>query len=276
MSGEQQNPKRNVPTIGPRGDQDSSRSLDVLVIEDNPVNQKVVVALLKKWGHRAAVACDGALGLEALAASDFDLVLMDVQMPVMDGLEATRSIRARERESGGHIPIIAITAHAATQDRFRCLEAGVDRYLTKPINSDFLQRAIAELLPADVVEPSVPPAGAHEGHVDFEMLTEFVGDDPVLLAEVVQIFLDDAPVALENAARAITDADLPALEAAAHRLKGSLSTMGATSVAETANRLETMGREGVLAGAAELCEELTREVDVTRESLRVWKGQLAA
>jgi two-component system sensor histidine kinase/response regulator len=204
MSAKDKHPKTAATTTGPPRSHGPSASLDVLVIEDNPVNQKIVVALLVKWGHRVVVAGDGVRGLEALERQVFDLVLMDIQMPVMDGIAATCSIRAREREHGGHVSIIAITAHAAIQDRVRCLEAGVDRYLTKPMNSKLLQQAIAELFPTTASEPDAPPAEATGGQVDFEQLKEFVGDDPALLAEVVQIFLDDTPVTLENAARAIS------------------------------------------------------------------------
>jgi two-component system sensor histidine kinase/response regulator len=276
MSGEAKFPERLTETIGQPPARAASTSLDVLVVEDNPVNQKLAVVLLAKWGHRAVVACDGARGLEALAQQDFDLVLMDIQMPVMDGIAATRAIRARERERGGHIPIIAITAHAGMQDRARCLDAGVDRYLTKPMSSELLRRAIAELLPAASCEPGVPIGAATGGQVDFEQMKEFVGDDPALVAEVVQIFLDDTPETLAKVVRAIAEADPHALEAAAHRLKGSLSTLGAATTAETARQLESMGREGMLDGAPELCARLSHEIDIASESLRLWKGQTAA
>jgi len=254
----------------------ASMGLDVLVVEDNRVNQLVVVALLTKWGHRVAVACDGARGLEALERQEFDLVLMDIQMPVMDGIDATRAIRERERKSGGHIPIIAITAHAAAQDRVRCFDAGMDSYLTKPIKSELLRAAIAELFPETAVQPTSSSGQASGGYVDFDQLKEFVGEDPALLAEVIQIFLDDAPVTLENAARGITDADSRVVEMSAHRLKGSLSTMGAAAAAETANLLESLAHGGVLVGAAELCEQLRYQVDATSISLRQWKSQSAA
>jgi len=275
MNEDHRDSKSAAATLGSLGGHAPSGSLDVLVVEDNPVNRKFVVALLMKWGHRVVIACDGASGIEALQRQHFDLMLMDVQMPVMDGIAAAHSIRASERERGGHIPIIAITAHARIQDRVRCLEAGMDRYLTKPIDSELLRNAIVELFPSvsSSSDPTTEPTGAP---VDFDQLYEYVGDDPTLLAEVVQIFLDDTPVALASAARAISDADSHTLELSAHRLKGSLSTIGAAAAAETANLLESMGREEALAGAAELCERLRHEVTATRESLRRWQLQRAA
>lgn len=276
MSTKHRTAKKVSTTSGSPRNHGRSGPFDVLVVEDNPVNQKLVVALLTKWGHRAVVAGDGVQCLEALEKKRFDLVLMDIQMPGMDGIQAARAIRALERESGAHIRIIAITAHAATQDHVRCLEAGMDRYLTKPLDSRLLRNAIDDLLPEAAPEPKTPVVKAIGGPVDFEELKEFVGDDPQLLAEVIQIFLDDSPVTLENAARGMSNADSPAVETSAHRLKGSLSTMGAAAAAETANRLESLAREGVLDDAPELLARLVREVEAAREVLRIWKAQLAA
>jgi CheY-like chemotaxis protein len=120
-------------------------ALRVLVAEDNPVNQKLVVSLLRKLGHETTVAGNGSEALSALERAAFDLVLMDVQMPEMDGLEATARIRARERVVGGHLPIVALTAHALKGDRERCLEAGMDDYVSKPIKPEELKRALARL-----------------------------------------------------------------------------------------------------------------------------------
>jgi len=248
----------------------------VLVVEDNPVNQRVVVALLLKWGHDVVVAENGAQALEVLARQACDLVLMDIQMPVMDGIEATCAIRDREREQGGHLPIVAVTAHAAAQDRERCLAAGADRYLTKPLNVELLRQAVAELLLAASPEVvAAPPAGAFPG-IDFDQLMACVGDDPALLAEVVDMLLEEAPATLRKVGQAIADKAPPALEASAHRLKGSLSTMGARAAAETAFRLESMGREGSLAGATEGYARLRSEVDVACDALRQWMAQRRA
>ena len=127
------------------------RPLRILLAEDNRVNQMLAVALLGKDGHDVTVACDGKAALDALAEGSFDVVLMDVQMPRMGGLEATARIREAERSTGGHLPIVAMTAHAMAGDRRRCLDAGMDGYVTKPIDRAKLVQALREAL--GLVEP---------------------------------------------------------------------------------------------------------------------------
>ena len=129
-------PSQEVPVI-PR--------LRVLLAEDSLFNQKLAVGLLEKWGHEVVVATHGAEAVEKLQSSHFDLVLMDVQMPNMDGYEATRLIRTAESQTGEHVPIIAMTAHAMSGDRDRCLEAGMDGYVAKPVYARNLQAAIGEV-----------------------------------------------------------------------------------------------------------------------------------
>jgi len=121
------------------------RAVRVLLVEDNLVNQKLFVRLMEKLGHQVSVASNGREALTMHAAGRFDVVLMDVQMPEMDGLEATREIRRRERRIGAHTPILGLTAHAMKGDRERCLEAGMDSYLAKPVRADELAGAIASL-----------------------------------------------------------------------------------------------------------------------------------
>src|SRR5205085_10873973 len=116
-----------------------SRRLRVLMADDNVIYQKVAVHLLRKQGHSVVVVANGSEAIEAFERADFDLILMDVQMPVVNGYEATRSIRDRERGTSGHIPIVALTAHAMKGDRENCLDAGMDDYLTKPIHQDELK-----------------------------------------------------------------------------------------------------------------------------------------
>ena len=120
--------------------------LEILLVEDNPVNQKVAQRLLEKAGHSVTIAGNGREALAWLVSQPFDLVLMDVQMPEMDGLEATTAIRQRERETGQHLPIVALTAHAMKGDRERCLEAGMDAYVTKPVVQQVLFQVMADVL----------------------------------------------------------------------------------------------------------------------------------
>jgi CheY-like chemotaxis protein len=136
----------------------AARQANVLVAEDNLVNQALIRRLLQNAGHRPFIVPDGQQALDAMLRGRFDLVLMDVQMPHMDGLEATRRIRARERDGTARTPIIALTAHAFGGDRELCLEAGMDGYLSKPINASVLQRVMQQHLPAAVVDEAVENA----------------------------------------------------------------------------------------------------------------------
>jgi CheY-like chemotaxis protein len=122
--------------------------MHILLVEDNPINQKLAQRLLEKAGHTVVVAGNGREALDRVSCLLFDLVLMDVQMPEMDGLEATLAIRQNERETGGHLPIVAVTAHAMKGDRERCIEAGMDGYVSKPVVPNVLFKAMADVLGA--------------------------------------------------------------------------------------------------------------------------------
>jgi PAS domain S-box-containing protein len=216
--------------------------LRILLAEDNPVNQKLAVRLLEKQGHQVRLAGTGAEALAALAEQPFDLVLMDVQMPELDGLEATRQLRRRERQTGGHMPVIAMTAHAMTGDRERCLEAGMDGYLAKPIRPDALAAAIAGLAPV--------PAAAAAGEVfDREAALAGAGGDRELLRELARIFLGECPAWLSRMRQALAAGDAALLRRTAHTCKGSLSVFGARAAVDAAQHLEALGRAGDLAAA---------------------------
>jgi CheY-like chemotaxis protein len=128
--------------------EERSSGFHILVAEDNPINQKLTVRLLEKKGYRATVAENGLIALACLEKQRFDMILMDVQMPEMGGLEATRSIRERERRTGGHIPIVAMTANAMKGDRERCLESGMDDYVSKPVLPEEMFRVMEAQLVA--------------------------------------------------------------------------------------------------------------------------------
>ena len=234
------------------------RTLRVLVAEDNVVNQRLALALLRKQGHTAVVANHGREAVEALEKQPFDVVLMDVQMPEMDGMEATAEIRRREREKGaGRTPIIAMTAHAMKGDRERCLAAGMDGYVSKPIQTQELFAALASVAPS---EPSAAPAAPAEAPaapaeeaplLDQTEALGRVGGDWDLLKSLAEVFFDSYPAQLAQLREAVGRGDAPTVYRLAHTLVGAVGIFGAKPAVETAARLERMGREGNLAGAEE-------------------------
>jgi signal transduction histidine kinase/CheY-like chemotaxis protein/HPt (histidine-containing phosphotransfer) domain-containing protein len=232
----------------------SSTPLRILLAEDNPVNRTLGTRMLEKLGHEVVGAEDGRKVVEAVASEHFDVVLMDVQMPEMNGFEATAAIRERERKTGGHIPIIALTARALQGDREECLAGGMDGYVTKPIQATELCAAIDKL-----VEPR-PGGGPMREVLDRSALYEQVGDEPELLLRVVQLFLADSRDVLSKLLEGLGAQDQDAIQRGAHRLKGALLTLGAKPAAEVALRLERMGREGKLDDAGGTLDELRREL----------------
>jgi PAS domain S-box-containing protein len=231
--------------------------LRLLLVEDNTINQKLAVRLLEKQGYTVVVANNGQEALAAFAQQPFDLVLMDVQMPEMDGLEATAAIRAQERGGETHVPIVAMTSYAMPGDRARCLAAGMDGYLTKPIRPEELFETIAGLLPSSVsAEMDVLSVLQPRDVFDQEALLTRIEGDAELLSELITLFLEDAPHHLESLREAIAGQDLKALEQAAHTLKGAASNMCAQKVFEAAQRLEFLARTGDLCRAVDVLTEL--------------------
>ncbi len=246
----------------------AARALQILLAEDNVINQRVVTALLEKQGHTVTVVGDGQQAVVVAASGTFDVVLMDVQMPVMDGLEATAAIRAAERLSGGHLPIIALTAHAMKGDREICLNAGMDGYLSKPINvaelmalTESLTRKVSRETAA-IAPPTAPPAPAPVvPALDLKEVLERVGGDRALLVEIAQLFRDEAPRMMARIRRSIDGNDPLELEHAAHSLKGACSNLGAGPAANAALMLELRGRSGTLDGVTSQFEALAREAE---------------
>jgi CheY-like chemotaxis protein/HPt (histidine-containing phosphotransfer) domain-containing protein len=248
---------------------ESSRSLRILVAEDNPVNQKLATKILQKMGHRVTVVGDGKKAVETLGQETFDLVMMDVQMPVMGGFEATQTIRAQEKHSGKHIPIVAMTAHAMKGDRERCLEAGMDGYVSKPINLQDLYDAIEDLVPAsNEGEKEVSCEETRAELVDREALLDRVAGDMDLLRDVVDLFMDDSQRLFDRISEAVTVKDADELERAAHALKGSVLNFEARTVADIARNLETMGRNRDLAQAESEVVELEKQIRALRAELK--------
>ena len=215
------------------------RRLNVLLAEDNLVNQRLAVGLLERRGHKVTIAANGREALEAIERGRFDVVLMDVQMPEMGGFETTGLIRAKERASGTHLPIIAMTAHAMKGDREHCLAAGMDEYIAKPIDSRQLYTVVERLANGGATDAAPAPGPAQEVS---ERVLARVGGDRELLAEISRLFIDDAPGHLKRIRRALDASDGDALWRAAHGLKGAATNFDAEGVVAAARALEEMGR----------------------------------
>jgi CheY-like chemotaxis protein/HPt (histidine-containing phosphotransfer) domain-containing protein len=219
----------------------------LLLVEDNPVNRRVATGMLTKLGHQVTEAQDGVEALEKLASGKFDLVLMDVQMPNMDGFEATRRIRQEQRYDT--LPIVAMTAHALKGDRERCLAVGMDDYLTKPIRADELKRIVERWLRAPR-QSSDPPATASEPQgdafavLDLPQALERMLGDRELLADAVSLLREDIPGRLSRLEAALREGALPDVNSAAHSIKGAVANLGADAMAESAKELEFAARDG--------------------------------
>jgi two-component system, sensor histidine kinase and response regulator len=242
------------------------------VAEDNPTNQKLVVTLLRQRGHRVVTVSNGKQAVARASEKPFDAILMDVQMPEMSGFEATEAIRRRERETGSHTPIVAMTAHAMAGDRERCLKAGMDAYVSKPIRAQQLLATIDDVCDAaprerdaqaDVADPEGDAAA-----VDRSALLASFGDDATLLREVVGVFLTDTPKQMAALDSAVARRDAPAIRSAAHALKGSVGLFSTAGAYESAQRLETLARDGVLDGIDAARDELTHQVRRLERALR--------
>jgi signal transduction histidine kinase/CheY-like chemotaxis protein/HPt (histidine-containing phosphotransfer) domain-containing protein len=219
-------------------------SLRILLAEDNAVNRRVATGLLQNRGHAVTAATNGREAVELLARERFDVVLMDVQMPEMDGFEATATLRRREREGAPRTPIIAMTAHAMAGDRERCLAAGMDDYVSKPLLVADLLAALDRWTLAPGAPPPPPslPASSVGRPCRAELLAS-LDHDEALLAAVIAAFEGEAPVQLQAVRRHFEDGDGGQLERAAHAIKSSLASLGAARSAQAAQALENLGRE---------------------------------
>jgi CheY-like chemotaxis protein len=245
----------------------TGRALRVLLAEDNVVNQRVAVGLLEKRGHQVSVANNGADAIEALARAPFDLVLMDIQMPVMGGLEATAAIRQREREQGGHVRIVAMTAHAMTGDRERCLAGGMDGYVSKPIDpAVFYATVEQDTAPVAAVADTVAESAV--AVLDFDALFTRVGQDADLLKEVINLFLADCPVRMAAIKAAVDARDAEAIRQAAHALKGSAGNLSAGALTAAARTLERIGAERRLDAAPGATRHLVAQAAIAMDALR--------
>jgi len=251
--------------------------LCILLAEDNPVNQLLAVRLLEKEGHEVTVAENGRLALECVMQQPIDLVLMDVEMPEMDGLETTQAIRRGER--GGHLPIIAMTAHAMKGDRERFLDAGMDDYVSKPIRPRELYQAIDRLRSVAMQNASLSGNDPPEKEADqpestnlfsYEATLEYLGGDEDLFRKMVALFLQDYPEHLTQIAKAVDAGDSEGVRRAAHSLMGGVGTLRAHPVSEAAQRLESLAQDptpdwrAIADTADALCSQLATLADELR------------
>lgn len=250
----------------------------VLVVDDNPVNQQVAVGLLRRLGIASAVAADGLVAIDMLRMQSFALVLMDLQMPGLDGMTATRRIRSGEagvRDPG--IPVLALTANALPEYRQQCLEAGFDDFLTKPIDvkafAAKLQRWLpnsAEAAPVPATEPSRPghtasnTVPADQAVLDRAGLLERSMNDPDLAREILEAFVTEACALYASLLRHVRAGNVEQTRGVAHSIKGAAANAGALRVATLAADIEGRARAGDIAGAGPLAEELAAEIDAFR------------
>jgi CheY-like chemotaxis protein/HPt (histidine-containing phosphotransfer) domain-containing protein len=270
--------------VKPAAARTRARGLKILLAEDNLVNQKLAILLLEKHDHRVTVVDDGQKVLDAFEREPFDLILMDVQMPVMDGFTAVRELRAREAVRGGRVPIIAMTAHAMKGDRERCLQAGMDGYVSKPIQANKFHDAIDELAPRSArqeIEPSVPvtvgttgiridgaarlppPAAggpANPIEIDWNDALVHTGGDRDLMRTMIGVFLAESPKMLDEARQALADHDAARLRRAGHSLKGSCGYFAAKSAYDAAFCLERLGEAGDFDSAENALAELDGQI----------------
>jgi CheY-like chemotaxis protein len=226
-----------------------------LLVEDHPINQKLAVALLERWGHRVTVADNGRVALEMLQTQSFDLVLMDMMMPVMDGIETTQRIRSAE-QPGAHLPIVAMTANAMQSDRERCLNAGMDDFIAKPIALPELQRVLSvlgqsphasQLLPRSAIQPAEECALVMvRSEVEFDYAAALAACDQEVVDIVAEVFMAQWPLDLEKMTQAVRVGDGLTLLQVAHTIKGTIGLFGATPPMKTAQVLETMVAENAL------------------------------
>jgi CheY-like chemotaxis protein len=252
----------HLPAVG------ETRVLRILLAEDNLVNQRLAVRLLESRGHRVEPAANGREALAALERERFDLVLMDLQMPSMGGLEATAAIRSRERNGRGYseknpgrMPIIALTAHAMSGDRDRCFEVGMDGYLTKPMQRGELFAEIDRVIAASGAAMASESENADDppGPVENPLLSIVEGDQE-LLGELIHLFRQECPRHLREIHEAIAASDATRLARAAHALKGSIGVFGGSVALELASETERLARSGSIEEAARVVRDLEQAI----------------
>jgi CheY-like chemotaxis protein/HPt (histidine-containing phosphotransfer) domain-containing protein len=250
--------------------------LKILVAEDTHFNQKFIQRLLERWGHDVVVVENGRQVIQRLSETAFDLILMDVQMPIMDGYEAARAVRAAEsdKDKEHHIPIVAMTAHAAKGDREQCLAAGMDDYLSKPISSGKLLDILKSFANEKYGTPGSTGVNAAGGathapsiFLDIQKLRDAFDQDWEFFKEIVDLFMIDYPRMIDLLRETLTVGDAAAFSRNAHAVKGMVRLFQAEEAAMMAQTLEEKGRNGDLGGATEGVERLAVALDHLKNAL---------
>ncbi len=253
----------------------SNRPLRILCAEDTPANQKVITKILSKRGHRVEIAHNGREAVDRSQREQFDLIIMDVQMPTMDGLQATKLIRENERETKRHVPVVAMTAHAMRGDREKCIDAGMDDYLTKPIDAERLIRKVESIAGAisdhttgvaTALEPVSASASA-DALWDPDIAINRLGGDKALLLDMIGFFLEDAPGLLDTMVASINSADHSELARAAHSMKGLCSNFEATEATQAALAIQQHAEQVEIQEAKSCLEKLKHDLQLLSDQL---------
>ena len=249
---------------------ETNLGLKVLVVEDNAVNQKVAAILLEKMGCRVDLAANGREALEASSRIGYDCIFMDCHMPEMDGFEAAAAIRTRELQSGHRVPIIAMTANAMASDRQRCLDAGMDGYLSKPVQSEEVYAVLSSYWQsASQVDQGRTQEGPEENVQGMQRRLSVLQAEHgyEVVAELIQLFLANTPLMLAAMRDAIAQHNADSLWQAAHTLKGSSINLGAETITTLCSDLEASGQSGDIHDAGDIMQELEAEFDRVKSSL---------
>ncbi len=247
------------------------RQLDILLAEDNAVNQKLAVTLLSKWGHKIDVVPNGVQAVQRAKQHSYDVILMDLQMPEMGGYEATRLIREYEREKGRNTPIVAMTANAMNEDRQRCLDAGMDDYVSKPLDTEGLRAVLESIAPISAATAVAAPAA----EAAFDYAQALAQADPWVIETIGQAFLDDCPRQMKEIEDAIRSGERTTLTRSAHTLRGLVGNFNAHRIEALARQLEHQDGTPDLSAAADLFVTLAAEIGALNDALSRMLAQSA-
>lgn len=260
---------------------DALEGLKILLVEDRQINQEVMLNQLNIIGYEADLASNGQEGLELLQQKDYDIVFMDCQMPVKDGYLTTQELRQLEAGSGRHTIVIALTAHAMPADREKCLAAGMDDYISKPVEQEDLEILLnrwteskrgkienevgsSVVKTSDALEPEPSPISNSNPPLDLQRLNSISKGRVEFQQRLLKVFMEKAEVDLAALGEAIARSDYAQIQSSAHRIKGSSANVGAGEVRAIAAQIETLARENTLANCPQLCASMEAQLDLVR------------